>query len=89
MFSSADGKNNKGFCQINKLFTCLVLAIKSITEELYQHFKLEIILSLSAFSKATNLKTFFTIKSLFIPLRAKRVGEFIEITHKKFHPPVY
>ena len=24
-----------------------------------------------------------------IPLRAKRVGEFIEIRHKKFHPPVY
>ena len=25
----------------------------------------------------------------FIPLRAKRVGEFIEIRHKKFHSPVY
>ena len=24
-----------------------------------------------------------------IPLRAKRVGEFIEIRNKKFHPPVY
>ena len=24
-----------------------------------------------------------------IPLRAKLVGEFIEIRHKKFHPPVY
>ena len=29
------------------------------------------------------------LKQLFIPLQAKRVEEFIEIRHKKFHPPVY
>ena len=49
----------KAFCQINNLFTCLVLAIKSITEELYQHFKLEIILSHSALSNSTKFNTFF------------------------------
>ena len=29
------------------------------------------------------------IFTLCILLRAKRVGEFIEIRHKKIHPPVY
>ena len=30
-----------------------------------------------------------SIYKTFIPLRAKGVGEFIEIRQKKFHPPVY
>ena len=28
-------------------------------------------------------------RHIIIPLRAKRVGEFIEIKQNKFHPPVY
>ena len=32
---------------------------------------------------------FFKEWSQFIPLRAKRVGEFIEIRQQKFHPPIY
>ena len=28
-------------------------------------------------------------RHIIIPLRAKRVGEFIEIKQNKYHPPVY
>ena len=31
---------------------------------------------------------FFKVENSIIPLRSKRLGEFIKNGHKKFHPPV-
>ena len=48
-------------------------------------------LLLDLLSKCRTLSGFSSISDFkeFIPPRAKRVGESIEIRHKKFHPPIY